>query len=127
MLFRSLAFSGSNGRVEKLEAVRLRFGPPDATGRRDMEPVPGSEFSLDVDLVLLAMGFLGPVQDDMLKQFGVGLSERGNVATSGYATTVPGVYAAGDMRRGQSLVVWAIAEGREAAAQIDRDLSAPTR
>jgi glutamate synthase (NADPH/NADH) small chain len=73
------------------------------------------------------MGFLGPVQDDMLKQFGVALTDRGNVSTRGYATTVPGVYAAGDMRRGQSLVVWAIAEGREAAAQIDRDLSAPTR
>jgi len=67
------------------------------------------------------------VRDDMLKQFGVGLSDRGNVATRGYATTVPRVFAAGDMRRGQSLVVWAIAEGREAAAQIDRELSAETR
>ena len=123
----STGFSGANGRVEKLHAVRLRFGAPDASGRRAMETVPGSDFTLDVDLVLLAMGFLGPVQDDMLKQFGVGLTDRGNVATRGYATTVPGVYAAGDMRRGQSLVVWAIAEGREAAAQIDRDLQAPTR
>ncbi len=123
----TVAFSGSNGRVEKLHATRVRFGAPDASGRRNMETVPGSEFALDVDLVLLAMGFLGPVQDDMLKQFGVALTDRGNVSTRGYATTVPGVYAAGDMRRGQSLVVWAIAEGREAAAQIDRDLSAPTR
>jgi glutamate synthase (NADPH) small chain len=105
----------------------VRFGAPDANGRRDMETIAGSQFTLDVDLVLLAMGFLGPVRDDMLKQFGVSLSERGNVATQGYATSVPRVYAAGDMRRGQSLVVWAIAEGREAAAQIDRDLSAQSR
>jgi glutamate synthase (NADPH/NADH) small chain len=117
-------FSGADGRLQKLHAVRLRFGPPDASGRRSMETVKGSEFTLDVDLVLLAMGFLGPVKDDMLKQFGVDLSDRGNVATRGYATSVPRVYAAGDIRRGQSLVVWAIAEGREAAAQIDRDLSA---
>jgi glutamate synthase (NADPH/NADH) small chain len=120
-------FSGSNGKVQKLNAVRVRFGAPDPSGRRDMEVVKGSEFSLDVDLVLLAMGFLGPVRDDMLKQFGVTLSDRGNVATTGYATSVPRVYAAGDMRRGQSLVVWAIAEGREAAKQIDRDLSAANR
>ena len=120
-------FSGANGKVEKLNAVRVRFGAPDPSGRRDMEVVKGSEFSLDVDLVLLAMGFLGPVRDDMLKQFGVTLSDRGNVATTGYATSVPRVYAAGDMRRGQSLVVWAIAEGREAAKQIDRDLSAANR
>jgi glutamate synthase (NADPH/NADH) small chain len=119
----TIGFSGADGRVQKLQAVRVRFGAPEATGRRDMEAVKGSEFTLDVDLVLLAMGFLGPVRDDMLKQFGVTLSDRGNVATTGYATSVPRVYAAGDMRRGQSLVVWAIAEGREAAAQIDRDLS----
>jgi len=123
----TIGFSGSDGRVERLQAVRVRFGAPDATGRRDMETVKGSEFNLDVDLVLLAMGFLGPVRDDMLKQFGVTLSDRGNVATEGYATSVPRVYAAGDMRRGQSLVVWAIAEGREAAAQIDRDLTASSR
>jgi glutamate synthase (NADPH) small chain len=123
----TVGFSGSEGRVQKLQAVRVRFGAPDATGRRDMEVVKGSEFTLDVDLVLLAMGFLGPVRDDMLKQFGVTLSDRGNVATTGYATSVPRVYAAGDMRRGQSLVVWAIAEGREAAAQIDRDLGAASR
>ncbi|HTO52126.1 MAG TPA: glutamate synthase subunit beta [Myxococcota bacterium] len=122
----SVGFIG-DGRVQKLHAVRVRFGAPDANGRREMETIAGSEFTLDVDLVLLAMGFLGPVRDDMLKQFGVSLSERGNVATQGYATSVPRVYAAGDMRRGQSLVVWAIAEGREAAAQIDRDLSVKSR
>ncbi len=115
--------SGRNGKLEKLHAVRVRFGAPDPeTGRRPMEQVPGSEFTLDVDLVLLALGFLGPVREGMIEELGVELTERGNVATTGYATRVPGVYAAGDMRRGQSLVVWAIAEGRQAAAQIDRDL-----
>ncbi|MEX2207511.1 MAG: glutamate synthase subunit beta [Myxococcota bacterium] len=118
-------FTGSNGSVEKLHAVRVRFGPPDpASGRRDLVPVPGSEFTIDVDLVLLAMGFLGPVPDGIVKQLGVSLTERGNIATNGYAASVPKVYAAGDMRRGQSLVVWAIAEGRQAAEQIDRDLRA---
>jgi glutamate synthase (NADPH/NADH) small chain len=118
-------FTGSNGRVEKLHAVRVRFGPPDPTsGRRGLVTVPGSEFTIDVDLVLLAMGFLGPVPDGIVKQLGVSLTERGNIATNGYASSVPKVYAAGDMRRGQSLVVWAIAEGRQAAEQIDRDLRA---
>ncbi len=118
-------FTGSNGRVEKLHAARVRFGAPDpANGRREMQTVPGSEFTLDVDLVLLAMGFLGPVPDGIVKQLGVSLTERGNIATNGYAASVPKVYAAGDMRRGQSLVVWAIAEGRQAAEQIDRDLRA---
>ncbi len=121
-------FTGSNGRVEKLHAMRVRFGPADpATGRREMVGVPGSEFTLDVDLVLLALGFLGPVPDGIVKQLGVSLTERGNIATNGYASSIPKVYAAGDMRRGQSLVVWAIAEGRQAAEQIDRDLRAAKR
>ncbi len=115
--------SGSAGRLEKLHAVRVRFGKPDPrTGRRKLEEVPGSEFTLDVDLVLLAMGFLGPVREGLLTELGVELTERGNVATQGYATSAPGVFAAGDMRRGQSLVVWAIDEGRQAAAEIDRYL-----
>ena len=84
-----------------------------------METIEGSEFTLDVELVLLAMGFLGPVQEGLVHDLGVDLTDRGNVATSGYATSVPGVFAAGDLRRGQSLVVWAIAEGRQAAAQVD--------
>jgi glutamate synthase (NADPH/NADH) small chain len=116
-------FSGTGGTVEKLHAVRVRFGEPDpATGRRPMEEVPGSEFALDVDLVLLALGFLGPVRTGMVEQLGVELTDRGNVATREYATSVPGVFAAGDLRRGQSLVVWAIAEGRQAAAEVDRYL-----
>ena len=87
-----------------------------------MEEVPGSEFTLDCELVLLALGFLGPVQKGMLDELSVELTDRSNVKDQGYATSVPGVFAAGDMRRGQSLVVWAIAEGRQAAAAIDRFL-----
>ncbi len=118
-------FSGRKGRIEKLHTVRVRFGDPDpVTGQRPMEPVPESEHSYDVDLVLLALGFLGPVRDGMLDELGIELTERGNVATAPgrYATSVPGVFAAGDMRRGQSLVVWAITEGRQAAAEVDRYL-----
>ncbi|MCH6561887.1 MAG: glutamate synthase subunit beta [Myxococcales bacterium] len=115
--------SGSHGRLEKLHTVRVRFGEPDpASGRRKLEEVPGSESTLDVDVVLLAMGFLGPVREGMLEELEVEFSQRGNVATQGYASSIPGVFAAGDMRRGQSLVVWAIDEGRQAAAEIDRYL-----
>jgi len=97
-------FSGSDGKVEKLHAVRVRFGEPDPkTGRRAMETVAGSEFTIDAELVLLAMGFLGPVREGAITQLDVELTERGNVATTGYATSQPGVFAAGDMRRGQSL------------------------
>jgi glutamate synthase (NADPH/NADH) small chain len=120
-------FEGSDGRVERLHAVRVQFGPPDsATGRREMQTVPGSEHSYDVDLVLLALGFLGPVREGLIDQLGVELGPRGNVATpeGAYATNVPGVFAAGDMRRGQSLVVWAIAEGRRCAAEVDHWLQA---
>ena len=95
------------------------MGPPPK-----FEPQPGSEFVLEVDLVLLAMGFLGPVRNGMLEKLGVAIDARGNVATNdNYMTSVDGVFAAGDMRRGQSLVVWAIAEGRKAAAAVDRYLS----
>jgi glutamate synthase (NADPH/NADH) small chain len=78
---------------------------------------------MDVDLVLLAMGFMGPARSGMLEQLGVVLDARGNVATEGYKTSVDSIFAAGDMRRGQSLVVWAIAEGRKAAAAIDTYLA----
>jgi len=75
---------------------------------------------VDVDLVLIAMGFLGPIRNGMIEQLGVVLDQRGNVATDeNYMSSIPGVFAAGDMRRGQSLVVWAIAEGRRAAAAVD--------
>ena len=83
----------------------------------------GTEFTMDADLVLIAMGFLGPVRNGVIEQLGVSLDARGNVATgTDYRTSVPGIFAAGDMRRGQSLVVWAISEGRKAAAAIDRYL-----
>jgi glutamate synthase (NADPH/NADH) small chain len=115
-------FSGDgNGRVRQLHAVRV--GPPPK-----FEPVPSSEFTLDADLVLLAMGFTGPVRDGMLEQLGVQLDPRGNVAVDqNRMTSVPGVFAAGDMERGQSLVVWAIAGGRQAARGIDKYLMGSTR
>ena len=113
----SLKFTGDeHGNVKQLHA--LRVGPPPK-----FEAIPGSEFVMDVDLVLLAMGFLGPVRPGMLERLGVELDNRGNVATTSYMTSVEGVFAAGDMRRGQSLVVWAIAEGRKAAAAVDAYLT----
>jgi glutamate synthase (NADPH/NADH) small chain len=107
-------FTGSaSGEVEYLHAVRV--GPPPR-----FEPIPGTEFAMEADLVLIAMGFLGPVKDGMVEQLGVKLDGRGNVATDqDYMSSEPGIFAAGDMRRGQSLVVWAIAEGRKAAASVD--------
>ena len=114
----SVEFTGdAEGRVKQLHAVRV--GPPPK-----FEPIPGSEFTLDVDLVLLAMGFLGPVRSGMIEQLGVALDSRGNVATDAdYRTSIENIFAAGDMRRGQSLVVWAISEGRKAAASVDRYLA----
>jgi glutamate synthase (NADPH/NADH) small chain len=110
----------TNGNVKRLHAIRV--GPPPT-----FEPVPGTEFSLDVELVLLAMGFLGPVKTGMIEELGVQIDSRGNVATDeNYMTSVPGVFAAGDMRRGQSLVVWAIAEGRKAARGVDEWLTGST-
>jgi glutamate synthase (NADPH/NADH) small chain len=104
------------GRVEAVQVVRV--GPPPK-----FEPVAETEFVIPADLVLLAMGFLGPIRGGMLHELGVALDSRGNVqANNDYMTSVPGVFAAGDMRRGQSLVVWAIAEGRRAAASIDQFL-----
>lgn len=112
-------FSGSNGRVRKLHAVRLHW-QRDADGRMQMEEIPGSEFELDVDLVLLALGFLGPEKTGPISELGLELDARGNVkADANYMTSVPGVFACGDMRRGQSLVVWAIWEGRECARGVD--------
>jgi len=111
-------FTGdADGRVTHLHAVRV--GPPPR-----FEPIAGSEFVIEAELVLLAMGFTGPVRNGMLEQLGADLDGKGNVATDDqYMTSVPGVFAAGDMRRGQSLVVWAISEGRKAAACIDRYLN----
>jgi glutamate synthase (NADPH/NADH) small chain len=110
-------FTGDkHGNVKQLHGIRV--GPPPK-----FEPISGSEFTLEADLVLLAMGFLGPVRNGMLEQFKLALDARGNVATNAdYMTSVPGIFAAGDMRRGQSLVVWAISEGRKAAAGVDKYL-----
>ena len=115
------AFIGENGKVKKVKAVRVEW----KDGK--MVEMLGSEFEMKADLVLLAMGFLGPVQTGMLEQFGVERDARSNVKadTEGpkaYATSVPKVFAAGDMRRGQSLVVWAIREGRQCARAVDEFL-----
>jgi glutamate synthase (NADPH/NADH) small chain len=114
----SVKFTGDkNGNVTQLHGIHV--GPPPK-----FEAVPGSEFTLDVDLVLIAMGFLGPVRDGMIEQLGLALDKRGNVSTNiNYRTSVEKIFAAGDMRRGQSLVVWAIAEGRKAAAAVDHYLT----
>ena len=119
----SKSFSGVDGKVKKLHGVRIEWGAPDENGRPAMNEVPGSEFDLDVDLVLLALGFLHPQHEGMVEQLGVELDARRNVKTDvDKMTSVPGVFAAGDMARGQSLVVWAIAEGRQAAYGIDKFL-----
>jgi glutamate synthase (NADPH/NADH) small chain len=118
----TVKFTGDEqGNVRQLHAVRI--GPPPK-----FEAVPGTEFTIDVDLVLLAMGFLGPVKNGMIEQLGVNLDQRSNVATDeNYMSSVPSIFAAGDMRRGQSLVVWAIAEGRKAARAVDLYLMGETK
>ena len=111
----TVRFTGDEkGSVKQLHAVRVS---------PKLEAQPGTEFTVDADLVLLAMGFTGPVKSGMIEQLGLALDPRGNVsADANYMSSERGVFAAGDMRRGQSLVVWAIAEGRKAAAAIDRYL-----
>jgi glutamate synthase (NADPH) small chain len=113
----TVRFTGDEkGSVARLHAVRVGPAPK-------FEPVPGSEFELEVDLVLLALGFTGPSPNRMIEELGIALDSRGNIATNGsYMTSVQGVFAAGDIRRGQSLVVWAITEGRQAAQAIDQHL-----
>ena len=91
------------------------------------EKIEGSDFELQCELVLLAMGFVGPEREGLIEQLGVELDQRGNVARdASYMTTVPGVFACGDMGRGQSLIVWAIAEGRACAAYVDQLLAGDT-
>jgi glutamate synthase (NADPH) small chain len=108
-------FSGEGGRVKELHGHEVGAPP-------DFEKIEGSEFTIPADLVLLAMGFLHPQHDGFVEQLGVDLDARGNVGESDWQTTVPGVFACGDARRGQSLIVWAIAEGRQAARAADRHL-----
>jgi glutamate synthase (NADPH/NADH) small chain len=111
---------GASGRVAALECVRVEW-VKDASGRTAMREIEGSAFRLEADLVLLAMGFLGPRQPGMIARSSVALDARGNVAanTEDYKTSIAKLFAAGDMRRGQSLVVWAIREGRQCARAID--------
>jgi glutamate synthase (NADPH/NADH) small chain len=116
----TVRFTGDeDGNVRQLHAVRVDS---------KLQAIPGTDFTIDADLVLLAMGFLGPFRHGMIEQLGVKLDPRGNVSTGeNYMSSVPGVFVAGDMRRGQSLVVWAIAEGRKAAQAIDKYLLADAR
>ncbi len=115
-----------NGKIETLELVRVAWDQDD--GAMSMNEIPGSEFEMKADLVFLAMGFVHPTKDGMLEALGVELDDRGNVrtGTENYKTSIPGVFSAGDMRRGQSLVVWAIREGRQCARSVDQALMGST-
>jgi glutamate synthase (NADPH/NADH) small chain len=116
----------TDGNVTGLELVKVEM-KKDADGRMRFEEIPSSQHTIPADRVFLAMGFVGPERPGMLEQLGVGLTDRGNVARdANWMTSVPGVFTAGDMQRGQSLIVWAIAEGRSAAAGVDRYLMGST-
>ena len=118
--------TGSHGKVERLHAVRVGWTPQPG-GRPAMEPLPGSEFEVEAGLVLLAMGFLHPEQNSVVKDLGLDLDGRGNIASdANKMTSRDGVFVAGDARRGQSLVVWAIAEGRATAHGVDAYLMGET-
>ncbi len=124
--------SGENNILKKLHGVRLEFGEKDPkTGRPAMKEILGSEFELECDLLLLAMGFQGPVKNGMIEELGIELTERGNVKTNiNKMTNIEGVFSCGDMARGQSLVVWAINEGRTTATSINQflaNVSTPSR
>ena len=118
------SFSGDGqGNVKKLHGIRLEWTKEPGSGKWQMKEIAGSEFELDCDLCLLAMGFVGPEKPGAIQQLGLDLDGRGNVVVDeNYMTSVPGVFSAGDMRRGQSLVVWAISEGRSAAHGVDKFL-----
>ena len=122
-------FTGKNGKVTKIHGIKLAFGDPDPkTGRASMNEVPGSEFEMNVELVLLAMGFVHPIHEGMIQELDLKLDARQNVyCDEKKMTSEEGVFVAGDMTRGQSLVVWAIAEGREAARSVDEFLMKTTQ
>jgi glutamate synthase (NADPH/NADH) small chain len=111
----TVKFIGEAGSVKRLRCVRCDSS---------FKPIPGTEFELPADLVLLAMGFLHPAHEGLLRDLGVALDQRGNVRadTNRYVSSMSKIFAAGDMRRGQSLVVWAIREGRQAAYAVDKFL-----
>ncbi|MGZ5661149.1 MAG: glutamate synthase subunit beta, partial [Usitatibacter sp.] len=116
-------FEGKGGKVESLTACHVEW-VKDEKGAMAMKEVPGTEFTIPAQLVLLAMGYVHPVHEGLIEQLGVAKDSRGNVkaptdGAGSYATSVPKVFAAGDMRRGQSLVVWAIREGRQCAREVD--------
>ncbi|HLH75367.1 MAG TPA: glutamate synthase subunit beta [Candidatus Binataceae bacterium] len=120
------SFSGEGGRVKRLHGVRLEWQRHD--GRMAMRELPGTDFEIECDLVLLALGFLGPETEGAVSQLGLKLDSRGNIACdANYMSSEAGIFAAGDARRGQSLVVWAIWEGREAARCIDQYLMGESR
>ncbi len=115
-------FSGKDGKVATLHGIRLEWVKGD-NGRMGMKEVAGSEFEMPCDLCFLAMGFVSPEHEGPINQLGLEKDARGNVVVNAdYMTNQPGVFAAGDMRRGQSLVVWAISEGRQAARGVDKFL-----
>jgi glutamate synthase (NADPH/NADH) small chain len=121
-------FVGENGKVRAMECVRVEWFT-DTDGRRKIREVEGSSFEMPADLVLLAMGFVGPEKNPLLEGLGIELDERGNAkaGTQSWITNVPGVFSCGDARRGQSLVVWAIWEGRECARAVDQFLMGETK
>ena len=121
------SIEGSDGKITKIIAAKVQWVRDEATGQMKMQEAPGSEFEIKADLVLLAMGFVSPITQ-MLKAFGVEMDGRGNVRanTDDYRTSVSKVFAAGDVRRGQSLVVWAIREGRQCARAVDEFLMGTT-
>ncbi|MDD5427746.1 MAG: glutamate synthase subunit beta [Candidatus Omnitrophica bacterium] len=120
-------FAGQGGRIAKISCARVDFSQKDDKGCPVMKEIPGSAFEIEADLVILAVGFLHPEHSSLLKDLDVELDVRGNIKTGAdHATSVKNVFAAGDMRRGQSLVVWAISEGRSAAHYIDKHLMGAT-
>jgi len=116
------AFIGAEGRLTALQIARLEWRT--VNGRQTMVEIPGSEFEIPAERVLLAMGFVHPVHEGLVQELGIALDERGNIraGTSDYQTSLNKVFSAGDMRRGQSLVVWAIREGRQCARAVDEFL-----
>jgi glutamate synthase (NADPH/NADH) small chain len=121
-------FEGAEGQVTHLVTANVEFVPDPASGRTVMRELPGTQYEWRADLVLLALGFVGPEVDSVVRGLGVEVDARGNIkAGADYATTRKGVFAAGDARRGQSLVVWAISEGRECARSIDQFLMGSSR
>jgi glutamate synthase (NADPH/NADH) small chain len=121
------AFRGRGGRVEALETVRVEVRDPDHLGRGRLVEIPCTEASIPADLVLLAIGFAGPETNSVVRELGLEVGPRGAITVDAEKrTSVPGVFAAGDAERGQSLIVWAIADGRRAARSVDQYLMGST-